>query len=59
MESQTANTDLDRVVREVNPSSPSSLIQAARILHYCGKKDDDLKSNLEACNTGKLTTQHY
>ena len=59
MASQTANLDLDRIVGEINPSSPTTaLVQAARILHYCGKKDDDLKSKLEACDTGKLTTQN-
>ena len=58
MASQTANLDLDRIVGEINPSSPIALVQAARILHYCGKMDDDLKSKLEACDTGKLTTQN-
>ena len=58
MASQTTNLDLDRIVGEINPSSPTALVQAARILHYCGKKDDDLKSKLEACDTGKLTTQN-
>ena len=60
--------DLDLAVKEVvesiNPDNPR-LLQAARILVYCGKKDDDLKTNLEACNTGIIDrstmhfTQHY
>ena len=58
MASQTANLDLERIVGEINPNSPTALIQAARILHYCGKNNDELKSKLEACDTGKLTTQN-
>ena len=58
MASQTANLDLDRIVGEVNPSSPTVLVQAAHILDYCGIKEGDLKSKLKDCNTGKLTTQH-
>ena len=62
-----ANMDLDDPVRtlaeSINPNNPR-LVQAARILDYCGKKGSDLKTKLEACNTGicKLTihfTQHY
>ena len=48
--------DLDPVVKEVvesiNPDSPANLLQAARILVYCGKEGDVLKTALEDCNTG-------
>ena len=43
------------VVDSINPDS-SELLQAACILDYCGKKGDDLKTELEACNSG--TMQH-
>ena len=61
MATQTANMDLDPVVREVvesiNPDSPR-LIQAARILDYCKVKGDDLKIKLEACNIGTMNYRH-
>ena len=58
---QNMESDLDPAVKEVvesiNPHSPR-LLQAARILGYCGKKDDDLKTKLEACNTGNIEIYH-
>ena len=44
---------IKEIVKSINPESPEPLIsQAALILDYCGKKGDDLKTNLKACDAG-------
>ena len=53
-----ASTGLDdpvkTLIESINPNDPR--LQAVRILDYCNIEGEDLKTKLEACNTG---TMHF